>query len=167
MDPRPTAAGGWGLKLTIGRCYLLLLPALTLAMLLMTYTVREPFPTLVMPGFAPAVSLDDISGFERSIFVIGDDGAAPSSVGALDFATIDFSQSRALPLIDGVRRELPDLDEELDDWIHERLASIVPDRCGEAVRLQREVVHLDGENRMLVVDEVIESYELGALRCTS
>ena len=105
------------LRLAIGRLYFLLLPILTVAWLGVTFAVQEPFPTLVMPGFGRSPEISELTTFERSVFLVGDDADDRSEVTSLEFSNLDFTQSQSLPLIDGIQRELPDLDPELQAWM--------------------------------------------------
>ena len=154
------------LRLAIGRLYFLLLPILTVAWLGVTFAVQEPFPTLVMPGFGRSPEISELTTFERSVFLVGDDADDRSEVTSLEFSNLDFTQSQSLPLIDGIQRELPDLDPELQAWIHQRLAEIVPARCGETVEFRRETVRVDEEEAIVAIDPPLESHVIGALQCT-
>lgn len=144
--------------------YFILTPVLTLAILAMSLVAEEPYPTLLMPGFSSANDLDEIETIDRKVFVIGS-AEAQVRVSVLEFAQIDFTQSQASPIINGILREAPDLDPELAAWVHARLASLVSQQlCGEPVSVRIEHVALPVGDPA-VVERTEVSHDLGVLQC--
>ena len=149
----------------IWRGFFLVIPFLTVALIGVTFTVGEPFPTLLMPGFSRANELSESPSFERVVFVVGEEASQQTYVSAVEFAQIDFGQSQSLPIMNGIRDQLPDLDSELRSWVHERLARLVPDQCDESVEIRFEQVTLNNADSEFETLQVLEAHSLGRLRC--
>lgn len=146
--------------------YFLVLPIFTMAILLLSLLYKEPFPTLLMPGFSGASDISQTESIQRRVFVVGPDDSNESLVTAFEFAQLDFTLSQGSPIINGIIRESPQRDPELDDWIHGRLERLLPsERCGEAVVLIVEDVAVTPDRNEFVRLETVESYDLGELRC--
>lgn len=144
-------------------------PVLSLVFLVATFLVEEPFPTLLMPGFSHAVDVEETTSFDRLIFVVGsDDQETPGGqevITSVEFAQIDLTQSQALPVIRGVLRELQAGDPELEDWVHERLALLLPGSCGNTVELRSEAVAVSHGDSSFSTTNVEQSVAIGPLRC--
>ena len=147
--------------------YFLFLPPLSLALIAFSFLIAEPFPTILMPGFSSARDLNsEETSLERELFVIGQGTDDEVLVTPLQFAELDFTQSQASPIVDGIIREHASNDPELLDWTSERLVRIVgEEHCGQSVVVVTETVTTNSQTTEIIRNQTLGTIDLGRLQC--
>ena len=146
--------------------FLFAVPLLTIALLVFAFFEEEPYPTLLMPAFAEATSVESDLLVDRGVLVVESFSGEARTITALEFASIDFGQSQAVPIMSGIIAQAPDMSQELNQWIHHRVAELVSvTRCGANLSLRNQQVRVNSEDRSLEIVGSQLLHDFGGLIC--